>query len=88
MSVDFSVVAYNRMQSTKNEKLKKYSNLGRELNNVWNMKITVIPIIVVALGMVIKNLEERILKMSWKSEETCYHLERTKNPSVGAKVKN
>ena len=38
------------------EKIDKYLNLARELKKQWNMKVTVIPIVVGALGSVPKGL--------------------------------
>ena len=34
----------------KKEKRDKYSDLARELKKLWNMKITVIPFVIDALG--------------------------------------
>ena len=38
------------------EKRNKYLDLARELKNLWNMKVTVIPIVIGALGTVTKEL--------------------------------
>ena len=43
------------------EKIDKYFNLPRKMNKLWNMKTTVIPTVVCALGTVPKSLE-RILE--------------------------
>ena len=44
------------------EKKDKYLDLARELKELWNMKVTIIPIVIVALGTVtegiIKGLED------------------------------
>ena len=46
---------------------KKYSDLVRELKKkMWNMRLTVIPVVVGALGTVSKGMEKRW--SSWKSE--------------------
>ena len=44
----------------KSEKLNKYMDLASELKRLWNMKVTVIPIVVGALGTVPKGLENRV----------------------------
>ena len=44
----------------KSEIMDKYLDLAWELKMLWNMKVTVIPIIVGALGTVPKNLEKRL----------------------------
>ena len=40
--------------------IKKYLDLARELKKLWNMKVTVIPIVVDALGTTPKSLERRL----------------------------
>ena len=40
--------------------MDKFLDLARELKNLLNMKVTVIPIVVGALGMVPKGLEKRL----------------------------
>ena len=51
--VDFAVHRINLKES---ERKDKYLDLSRELKNLWNMKVTVIPIVIGALGTVIKGL--------------------------------
>ena len=41
------------------EKLDKYLNFSRDLKKLWNMKMTVIPIVVRALGTVPKNMAKK-----------------------------
>ena len=38
------------------EKKDKYLNLARQLKKLWNMKVTIIPIVIGAFGKVIKGL--------------------------------
>ena len=40
------------------EKWDKYHNLARELKKLWNMKVTIIPIVFGAFGTVTKGLED------------------------------
>ena len=54
--MDFAVPANHRVKLEKSEKKDKYLDLARELKNLGNMKITVIPIAMGALGTVIKGL--------------------------------
>ena len=53
--VDFTVSADHREKIKENEKWDKY-NLARELKKIWNMKVTVIPIVISALGTIPKEL--------------------------------
>ena len=48
--VDFAVPADHRI------KLKECENLARELKKLWNMKVTIIPILIGAFGTVTKGL--------------------------------
>ena len=54
--VDFAVSADNRIKLKKCEKKDKYLNLARELKNLWNMQVTIIPIVTGAFGTVTKGL--------------------------------
>ena len=46
------------MKIKESEKTKKYLDLARELKKkMWNMQVTVIPIVVSVVGMVPKGLE-------------------------------
>ena len=47
-------------QGVENEKRERYLDLVRELEKLWNMKVTVIPIIIGALGTVPKGLVRRL----------------------------
>ena len=50
--VDFAVPPDHRLQLKENEKKDKYLDLARELEKLWNIKVTVIPIIIGTLGAV------------------------------------
>ena len=54
--VDFAVPADHRIKLRESEKNYKYFDLVRELNKIWNMKVTIIPIVIGALGTVTKGL--------------------------------
>ena len=53
--VDFAVPADHRVKPKESEKRDKYQDVARELKK-WNMKVTVIPIVIVVLGIVTKGL--------------------------------
>ena len=55
---DFIVLAEYRMKMKDKEKIKKYFNFARDQENLWIMKVTVIPITVGTLGTVLKILEK------------------------------
>ena len=54
--VDFAVLADHWVKLKESEKKDKYLDLGRELKKLWNMKGTVILIVIGALGTVTKGL--------------------------------
>ena len=55
--VDFPVPANHRINLKESEKRDKYLDLARELKKkLWNMKVTIVPIVIGALGTVTKGL--------------------------------
>ena len=50
--VDFAVPADHRIKLKECEKKDKYLDLARELKKVWNMKVTIVPIVIGAFGTV------------------------------------
>ena len=45
------------MNLKESEKKDKYLDLVRELKKLWNMKVTIVPIVIGALGTVTKGLQ-------------------------------
>ena len=54
--MDFVVPVDHRVKLKESEKKDKYLDLARELKKLWNMKVVFIPIVIGALGIVIKGL--------------------------------
>ena len=54
--VNFAVPADNRIKQKECEKKDKYLDLARELKKLWNMQVTIIPIVIGAFGTVTKGL--------------------------------
>ena len=54
--VDFAVPADHRVKLKECEKKDKYLALARELKKLWNMQVTIIPIVIGAFGTVTKEL--------------------------------
>ena len=52
--VDFSVRADHRIKLKECEKKDKSLDLARELKKLWNMQVTIIPIVISAFGTVTK----------------------------------
>ena len=53
---NFAVTADRRRKLKESEKKDKYLELARELKKLWNMKVTIIPIVIGAFGTVTKGL--------------------------------
>ena len=51
--VDFAVPADHRIKLKECEKKDKYLDLARKLKKMWNMQVTIIPIVISAFGIVI-----------------------------------
>ena len=54
--VDFAVPADHRIKLKECAKKDKYLDLARELKKLWNMKVTIVPIVIGAFGTVAKGL--------------------------------
>ena len=54
--VDFAVPVDHRIKLKECEKRDKYLDLARELKKLWNMKVTIISIVIGAFGPVTKGL--------------------------------
>ena len=54
--VDFAVPADHRINLKECEKKDKYLDLARELKKLWNMKVTIVLIVIGAFGIITKGL--------------------------------
>ena len=54
--VNFAVPADHRIKQKESEKKDKYLDLARELKELWNMQVKIIPIVIGAFGTVTKGL--------------------------------
>ena len=54
--VDFPVPVDHRVTLKECKKRDKYLNFARQLKKLWNLKVTIIPILIGALGTVTKGL--------------------------------
>ena len=55
-TVDFAVPADHRINLKEYEKKDKYLDLARELKKLWNMKVTIVPIVIGVFGTITKGL--------------------------------
>ena len=54
--VVFAVPADHKINLKESEKKDKYLDLARELKKLWNMKVTIVPIVIGASGTITKRL--------------------------------
>ena len=54
--MDFAFPADHLVQLKESEKKDKYFDLARELKKLWNIKVTIIPIVTGAIGTITKGL--------------------------------
>ena len=54
--VDFAIPADHRINLKECEKKDKYFDLARELKKLWNMKVTIVPIVIGAFGTITEGL--------------------------------
>ena len=68
--MDFAVQADHKVKLKESQKRDKYLDLARELKKLWNIIVTVIPIVIGALGIVTKWLVQRLedLKIKGRME--------------------
>ena len=74
--MDFAVPADHRVKLKESEKSDKYLDLARELKKLWNMKVTVIPIVICAIGTVTKGLVQGLedLEIKRRREHPNYNI--------------
>ena len=56
--IDFAIPYDTRVDDKKIEKIEKYLLLTRELKKVWNMKVTMVSLVLGVLGTPAKALEK------------------------------
>ncbi len=64
--MNLTVPANHRVKMKKKEKIDKYLDLARELKKLWNMRVTVIPIIVSALEALLSGLKKILVELKIK----------------------
>ena len=80
------------------KKSDNYLHLARELRKLWNMRVTVIPIVIGALGTVPKGIRKGSGRIgnwrknrdcpNWRPQETICHSDSSERSSANVGVKN
>ena len=59
--IDIAVLGDSKVEAKENEKVQKYQDLARELRKLWQVKVKVVPVVVMgALGTIPKALEKHL----------------------------
>ena len=58
--LDFAVPGDSRIKEKEKDKIEKYQDLGRELQQIWNVKVKIIPLVVGSLGAIPKQFGKRL----------------------------
>ena len=58
--VDFAVPADHWIEISQERKIENYHHLKRELQKLWNLKISIVPIVIGSLGTIPKPLEKHL----------------------------
>ena len=61
--IDFAVPADYRLCQKEREKIEKYQDLKRELQTLWDLKVSIVPIVIGALGTIPKTLKQRLKEL-------------------------
>ena len=76
--VNFAVPDDHKIKLKESEKKDKYLDLARELKKLWNMKLTIIPIVTGSFGTVSKGLLKGLEELAdeWRPSKLQYCWER------------
>ena len=58
--IDFAVPEDSRVEKKEKEKMKKYQDLRKELQMIWNVRVKIIPLVVGSLGAIPKQFSKRL----------------------------
>ena len=73
--IDVAIPSDYTIQKKATEKMCKYVNLQIECQRLWNMKVEVIPVIIVATGIVEKNIKKYVGRIP--GHHNIYNLQRS-----------
>ena len=66
--MNFAVPVDCKDKIKEGEKLGKYLDFGRKVKKLWNMTVTVIPIVVGASGTILKALKKRMVELEMRGK--------------------
>ena len=66
--IDFAIPGGSMIENKEQDKIEKYQELGRELQNIWNVKVKIIPLVVGSLGAIPKQFGNRLQQIGITAE--------------------
>ena len=66
--IDFVVPGDSRIEEKEKGKIKKYQDLGRELQKIWNVKVKIIPLVVGSFSAIPKQFGNRLKQIGITAE--------------------
>ena len=66
--MNIAILADHRVKSKERKKMDKYLDLARELKKLWNVKVTVMPIVTDTLGTATKRLVQGLEDLEIKGQ--------------------
>ena len=73
-----------QVKDKENEKIENYKDLKRELKRIWKLrKVTVVPIIIGALGTVSNDIKKRLTEIGVTCRLESFESPRKVNPNRG-----
>ena len=61
--IDFALPVDSRIEEKEKDKIEKNQDLGRALQKTWNVRVKIIPLVVVSLGAVPKQFGNRLMQI-------------------------
>ena len=62
--VDFAVPADHRIEVSSQRKIESYQNLKCEVQKLWNLKTSIVPVVIGALGTILKFLGKHLSELN------------------------
>ena len=69
--VDIAVPGDSNILQKETEKCEKYQDLAREIQRIWKSRTKVVPVVVGALGSVLKKLAGHLEQLGMTEQERC-----------------
>ena len=62
--VDFALPTDHQIEISQQRKIENHEDLKRKLQKLWNLKTSIVPIVIVTLGTIPKSLEKHLNELN------------------------